>query len=465
MPRPSVADRMLPVIRALLGADPPVGMRFWDGSSLGGDPDRAPVTIVVRSRRAVRRLLWAPDELGLARGYVSGDIDIEGDIYGALHLRDLAADHDEGLRLGFDARGLWLLVRTAAALGAIGPPPRPPAEEIRLGGSRHSRTRDAGAIRSHYDVGDDFYRLVLGPSMTYSCAYWDDGIATLDDAQEAKYEHICRKLALRPGMRLLDVGCGWGGMVLHAARHHGVEAVGITLSRNQRELASKRVAAAGLTDRVEIRLQDYRDLRVEQFDAISSIGMFEHVGEARLREYASILFRALKPEGRLLNHGISRPAGPAALTPRSFIDRYVFPDGELHEVGRVISMLQEVGFEVRDAESLREHYARTLQAWVDNLEAAWDEAVAVAGARACTGLAPLHGRLRRELRGRAHDDPPGPRRPAGTPGTQRDRGDAPVVVRDAARRDPSPQPPGLRRARRGRRRELKGAHGGRRPEW
>ena len=376
----TVAERTQPLINALLGGEPTVAMRFWDGSTVGCPPEQATATVVVRSRRAVRRLLWAPDELGLARAYVAGDIDIEGDVYGVLDLRRLLADDDEGLRLGFDAHGLVLLVRTAAALGALGPPPRPPAQEVRLRGTRHSRARDEGAIRSHYDVGNDFYRLVLGPTMTYSCAYWDDGITTLDAAQEAKYEHICRKLALRPGLRLLDVGCGWGGMVLHAARRHGVDAVGITVSEAQHDLASKRVAAGGLGDRVEIRLQDYRDLGDEQFDAVSSIGMFEHVGEARLRDYASILFGVLRPEGRLLNHGISRPAGPAQPRRRSFIDRYVFPDGELFEVGQVVSVLQEVGFEVRDAESLREHYARTLRAWVANLEANWDEAVASAGA-------------------------------------------------------------------------------------
>jgi cyclopropane-fatty-acyl-phospholipid synthase len=271
------------------------------------------------------------------------------------------------------------LALAAFELGAIGAPPPPPPEEIRLRGRLHSPGRDAAAIRHHYDVSNDFYRLVLGPTLTYSCAYWDDDVHDLDGAQEAKYEHICRKLALRPGMRFLDVGCGWGGMVSHAARQHGVQAVGITLSPAQCELARARVRGAGLEDRVEIRLQDYRELRGETFDAISSIGMFEHVGEARLREYSKILFSLLRPEGRLLNHGISRPAGPSPLSNRGFINRYVFPDGELHEVGRVVSVLQESGFEVRDVESLREHYARTLRCWVANLEERWDEAVTLVG--------------------------------------------------------------------------------------
>lgn len=377
--RPSVADRMLPVVRALLGGEPAIALRFWDGSTLGRDPDLAPSTIVVRSREALRRMLWAPGELGLARAYVTGDIEIEGDVYGVLDVRSILAGHDEGVRLGLDRRGMVVLAKTAAALGALGRPPARPPEEINLRGGRHSRHRDQGAVRSHYDVGNDFYRIILGPTMTYSCAYWEDGVTSLDDAQEAKYEHICRKLGLRPGMRLLDVGCGWGGMVLHAAREFGVDAVGITLSAAQHELATRRVEAAGLSKRIEIRIQDYRDLSDERFDAISSIGMFEHVGEAKLREYASTLFGVLEPGGRILNHGISRPAGPSRLEPRSFMNRYVFPDGELHEVGRVVSVLQEVGFEVRDVESLREHYAATLRAWVANLEDNWDEAVAAVG--------------------------------------------------------------------------------------
>jgi len=223
---------------------------------------------------------------------------------------------------------------------------------------------------------------VLGPSLTYSCAVWHDPDDTLEAAQANKYELICRKLDLRPGMRLLDVGCGWGGMVMHAAQNHGVQAVGITISRQQAELAEKRVAEAGLSDQVQIRVQDYREVADGPYDGISSIGMFEHVGEARLAEYFECLRRLVRPEGRLLNHGISRPArGEKARLPRrSFINRYVFPDGELHEVGRVISITQDAGFEVRHVESLREHYALTLRRWVANLEAHWDEAVSEVGA-------------------------------------------------------------------------------------
>jgi cyclopropane-fatty-acyl-phospholipid synthase len=258
----------------------------------------------------------------------------------------------------------------------------PPDEEVRLRGRRHSKARDAAAISHHYDVSNTFYRLVLGPSLTYSCAVWHDPDDTLEAAQANKYELICRKLDLKPGMRLLDVGCGWGGMVMHAAKHHGVNAVGVTISRQQAELAEKRVAEAGLSDQVQIRVQDYRDVGDGPYDGISSIGMFEHVGEARLAEYFECLRHLARPEGRLLNHGISRPARneKARLPRRSFINRYVFPDGELHEVGRVISITQDAGFEVRHVESLREHYALTLRQWVANLEEHWDEAVAEVGA-------------------------------------------------------------------------------------
>jgi cyclopropane-fatty-acyl-phospholipid synthase len=237
-------------------------------------------------------------------------------------------------------------------------------------------------VAHHYDVGNEFYRLVLGPTMTYSCAYFETEDTPLDTAQAAKYELICRKLGLQPGMRLLDVGCGWGGMAMHAAQRHGVSAVGVTLSRAQQELAARRVADAGLEDRIEIRYQDYRDIDDGPYDAISSIGMFEHVGLDGLEEYLARLFTLLRPGGRLLNHAISRPAGEGGrprFDPNSFIERYVFPDGELLEVGTVVSAMQQHGFEVRDVESLREHYARTLRHWVANLEGSWDQAVALAG--------------------------------------------------------------------------------------
>lgn len=247
------------------------------------------------------------------------------------------------------------------------------------GGGRHTRRRDKRAISHHYDVGNDFYELVLGPSMVYSCAYWasEGPEATLEDAQRDKLDLIARKLNLREGDRLLDVGCGWGSMALHAAREYGARVVGITLSREQAAYARKRIAEEGLTDRVEIRVQDYRDVADGPYDAISSIGMAEHVGAVRYREYADILYGLLKPGGRLLNHQISRRPEPdeEAYEVDAFIDAYVFPDGELAPMGRTLSTLEDAGFEVRDVEAIREHYALTLRRWVANLERDWDRAV------------------------------------------------------------------------------------------
>jgi cyclopropane-fatty-acyl-phospholipid synthase len=357
----------------VLGGGLPIAVEAYDGSRSG--PVNAPATIVIRSPDALRRIVTAPGELGLARAYVSGDLELQGSIWALLELRDRIPD------VQLEPKMMLRLVHELGGWREVRPLP-PPDEEVRLRGRRHSKARDAAAIGHHYDVSNAFYRLVLGPSLTYSCAVWHDPDDTLEAAQANKYELICRKLDLRPGMRLLDVGCGWGGMVMHAAQNHGVQAVGITISRQQAELAEKRVAEAGLSDQVQIRVQDYREVADGPYDGISSIGMFEHVGEARLAEYFQCLRRLLRPEGRLLNHGISRPARTekARLPRRSFINRYVFPDGELHEVGRVISITQDAGFEVRHVESLREHYALTLRRWVANLEAHWDEAVAEVGA-------------------------------------------------------------------------------------
>jgi cyclopropane-fatty-acyl-phospholipid synthase len=367
MPRASGAAAL---IEQLLGRDLPIAVEVYDGSRLG--PADAPATIVLRSPDALRRLLYAPGELGFGRAYVAGELDVEGDVYAALSLRDRLPS----VKLG---PSTWATVARLVGPSGLRPLPAPP-EEARLHGRRHSKGRDAAAIAHHYDVSNDFYRLVLGPSMTYSCAVWPDANATLEDAQAAKHELVAQKLALQPGMRLLDVGCGWGGMVLHAAATHDVHAVGVTLSVRQAELAAKRAAEMGLSDRVEIRVQDYRDVDDGPYDAISSIGMFEHVGLSQLRVYFDRMHALLRPQGRFVNHAIARPPSPRPrFARRSFIDRYVFPDGELHEVGTVVSAMQAAGFEVRHLESLREHYARTLRAWVGNLEGAWDEAVGHAG--------------------------------------------------------------------------------------
>ena len=369
-----VATRLQPVLRQLVGTDIPLRIRAWDGSESGPD---GPM-LVLRDPLALRRLIWSPNQVGLARAFVAGELDIEGDLaagLGAIRRMVEAA----GSAVRSDLIGRLGMVRVAMGLGAVGLPPAPPVEEVRkLPGRRHSRTRDAAAISHHYDVGNEFYRHLLGPSMVYSCAYWvrpDDPTYTLEDAQRDKCELICRKLALKPGDRLLDVGCGWGSLVIHAAREYGVHAVGITLSQQQAELARERVAAEGLTDLVTIRVQDYREVDDEPYDAISSIGMAEHVGSVRYAEYAADLFRMLRPGGRMLNHQITRRPGPANRNERTFIQAYVFPDGELLPIGSVITKLEEAGFEVRDDESLREHYGHTLRRWVANLDAGWDDCV------------------------------------------------------------------------------------------
>lgn len=371
--RTDVAARLQPVLRHLLGSELPLRIRAWDGSEFGPD---GPL-VVLRHPRALRRLLWSPNEVGLARAFVAGELDIDGDLFTGLRaIRRLVEAAGTAIRA--DLRGRVGMARVAMGLGAVGLPPRPPAEEVRrLPGRRHSRDRDAAAISHHYDVGNDFYGHVLGPSMVYSCAYWTGDGGTLEDAQRDKCELVCRKLGLTAGTRLLDVGCGWGSLVIHAAREYGARSVGITLSEQQATLARERVAAAGVADLVEIRVQDYREVADEPYDAIASIGMAEHVGKEQYADYAAELFALLRPGGRLLNHQITRRPGPVIPHERTFIQAYVFPDGELQPVGGVVARLEEAGFEVRDDESLREHYSRTLRAWVANLDEHWDECVAL----------------------------------------------------------------------------------------
>lgn len=378
------AGSLWPLVEAALGTDVPVRIECWDGSSKG--PADAAAVARFTSRRGLRRLLWAPNELGFARAYVSGDIEVEGDLLDLLTRLDALADPERGPGVHIGPRTTAAVARAVVRLGALGPRPRPPVEEARLTGRRHTPGRDARAISHHYDVGNDFYALVLGPSMVYSCAYFEQAPSTrytLEDAQRAKLDLVARKLGLIEGMRVLDVGCGWGSFAIHAARTYGVRAVGITLSEEQASFAREAVAAAGLADRVEIRVQDYRDVPDGPYDAIASIGMAEHVGLDRLGEYAAHLYAALGPGGRLLNHAISRRPGPTG-DPKgdrtSFIARYVFPDGELHPLATMVDQLEAAGFEVRDVESLREHYTDTLRAWVANLERDWDHAVRLSSA-------------------------------------------------------------------------------------
>ncbi|MFE4174695.1 class I SAM-dependent methyltransferase [Streptomyces sp. NPDC056909] len=374
------ALRLTTLAEEMLGVPLPVRIRAWDGSESG--PPGAP-TLIIRNRRALRRLLWKPGEMGLARAWVAGEIDVDGDLYAVLDrlagfIWERGADAKDPVHLVRDPR---MRAAAAAFLRIAGPwpPPAPPAEEVRRRyGALHTKRRDKEAISHHYDVGNDFYGLVLGPSMVYSCAYWEgDAGFSLEDAQRDKLDLICRKLALKEGERLLDVGCGWGSMAIHAAREYGARVTGVTLSREQATYARKRIAEEGLADRIEIRVQDYRDVRDGPYDAISSIGMAEHVGTVRYREYADDLYALLKPGGRLLNHQIARrpERDESQYHIDPFIDAYVFPDGELAPLGRTVATLEEAGFEARDVESIREHYALTLRRWVANLEKHWDEAV------------------------------------------------------------------------------------------
>ena len=372
MSRKPAAALVSGLATALIGVPLPLGLRCWDGSETPGPPDSP--TLVVRSPKALRRIVYAADELGLARAYVSGELDIEGDLYAVLRFPDTLAERP---RLEMDRRALRPLLADLVRTGVLGWPVRPPAEEARLRGLRHSLRRDSAAISHHYDVGNDFYSLLLGPSLVYSCAYFEAPSTTLEAAQRAKLDLVCRKLGLRPGMRLLDVGCGWGSLVLHAAAAYGVQAVGVTISVEQADVARRRVKEAGLDDRVEIRVQDYRDVTDGPYDAVASVGMAEHVGRAQLAVYAAGLHALLAPGGRLLNHAIARgpDARPDEGGSRSFLTRYVFPDGELQPLEEHVGVLERAGFEVRDVEGLREHYALTCRAWVGNLEKRWEEAV------------------------------------------------------------------------------------------
>jgi cyclopropane-fatty-acyl-phospholipid synthase len=374
----SVATAVQPVVERIDRRAPGArdfGVRFWDGSALpapGGAHDA--LTLVIRGPEALEYALRQPNELGLGRAWVSAALDLDGDLERGLALRE----RFRGLRLSVTDRLTALYA--AARLGAIHlRSPAIPASEARVGGGRrHSLRRDRAAVRHHYDVSNAFYRLVLGPTMVYSCAYFASPEDTLDGAQERKLELICRKLRLRAGERLLDVGCGWGSLVLHAARDHGVRAVGVTLSEPQAELARERIRAAGLADRCEIRVADYREVEDGPYDKVASVGMYEHVGRSRLSDYVGRIKRLLRPGGLFLNHGIVR-AERRPWGRHSFIARYVFPDGELQPVGAVVDAMERNGLEVRDDESLREHYALTLRRWVANLAANREGAIAEGG--------------------------------------------------------------------------------------
>lgn len=359
--------------------EPPVRFIAYDGSSFGTAD--APITLELKTERGLRYLATAPGDLGLARAYISGDLVLHGahpgDPYQAL------------VQLGS-----WRLRRptakeAASFLTEMGwrnlLPPQPPAQESlprwrrTLEGLRHSRTRDANAIGKHYDVSNAFYEKVLGPSMAYTCAVFPKPDASLEEAQEEKFDLVARKLGLERGMRLLDIGCGWGGMARHAAKHYGVQVVGVTLSAEQAQWGAAAAEREGLSDQVQILHSDYRDAPGLDYDAVSSIGLLEHVGVGNYPSYFGFVRDKLRDGGRLLNHCITRPDNKQNPLPGQFIDRYVFPDGELTGSGRIITEAQDAGLEVRHEENLREHYALTLAHWCANLERNWDECVADVG--------------------------------------------------------------------------------------
>jgi cyclopropane-fatty-acyl-phospholipid synthase len=348
----------------------PFTVEFWDGTRLAASNGDGP-TFYVRSPSAAAHALRAPGQLGLGRAYVSGAIEVD-DIDAVIELLD--SWQPPALEGGDKAR---LLLAAAQAAG-LNRPPKRPAAELRPSGTRHSKERDAEAVRHHYDVSNEFFSLFLDDSMTYSCAVFSRGAETLEAAQEEKLEMVARKLALKEGDRVLDVGCGWGSFPLWAATRHGASVVGITLSPPQAERARERAEAAGVGDRVEIRVMDYRDLVGERFDAIASIGMVEHVGEAQIDVYARTLSALLEPGGRLLNHGIARlrhsdpEAGP-------FSERYVFPDAEPLHLSRVLLALERAGFVTRHVEEFGDDYAETLRHWAQRLDQSLDDAVRLAG--------------------------------------------------------------------------------------
>ncbi|MFJ9567658.1 class I SAM-dependent methyltransferase [Streptomyces fuscichromogenes] len=374
--RPGAAHLLTALVEDALGGPLPLRLRAWDGSEAG--PADAPV-VVVRSRRGLRRLLWQPGELGLAQAYVTGELDVEGDL--AEGLRTMwAAQRERGLRPArLTSAGRARALVTAVRLGAVGPRPAVPASQARLRGGPHSRARDRAAISHHYDLSNDFYALLLDETMAYSCGYWaDDGPGfTAVDAQRAKLELICRKLALEPGARLLDIGCGWGSLTLHAAERHGALVTAVTLAREQAAYVREQVRERGLGERVEVICQDYRDIEGGGYDAVATVEMGEHVGDAGYPAFAAALHRLVGARGRVLVQQMSR--GPGAPGGGPFIEAYIAPDMHMRPLGETVVLLEEAGLEVRHTESLREHYARTVAAWHRTLEERWQSFAGLVG--------------------------------------------------------------------------------------
>ena len=366
------------IVEIVTGGDMPLRFTAYDGSAAG--PEDSPYGLHLASPKGATYIATAPGDLGMARAYISGDLQAKGvhpgNPYGLLaSLGDLHFERPPARILAQIARSLG-----TELLKPIAPPPQEHLPRWRriAEGLRHSKSRDAEVIHHHYDVSNKFYEYVLGPSMTYTCAVFESENQSLEDAQENKYRLVFEKLRLKPGDRLLDIGCGWGGMVRYAARR-GVKALGVTLSKEQAEWAQKAIVEEGLSDLAEVRHSDYRDVPEEGFDAISSIGLTEHIGVANYPAYFRFLHGKLRVGGLLLNHCITRPTNNTRAKAGGFIDRYVFPDGELTGSGRIITEAQNIGFEVMHEENLREHYALTLKGWCEYLEKHWEACVAEVG--------------------------------------------------------------------------------------
>lgn len=378
------AQRLSPLLQELLGSPLPVRLRAWDGSETdpGDSAEDAPV-LVLRSRRALRRLLWQPGELGLAEAYITGDLDVEGDLADGLRTiwRTVRAGALRPPRTGPRARARAL--RVLLGLGAAGLRPPAPALRARPSGRLHSRARDRAAVSHHYDFSNDFYALLLDESMAYSCGYWrrpEDPSYSLADAQHDKFELVCRKLDLHPGARLLDVGCGWGSLTLHAARRYKAHVTAVTLAREQAAAVTRRVREEGLEELVDVQLKDYRDIEADSYDAVCSLEMGEHVGDAEYPAFAASLRERLRPRGRLLVQQMSR--GRDAPGGGAFIETYIAPDMHMRPLGRTISLLEGAGLEIRGAESLREDYVRTIAAWRSTLHRQRSEVTELIGEEA-----------------------------------------------------------------------------------
>ena len=372
-----VAHELADVVTPLFGGTLPIRLRAWDGSEAG--PADAP-TVVIRDAAALRRLVFRPGELGLAQAYVTGEVDVEGDLLDGFR-RVWQSVRENGASPRLNAATVLAGLRTAKGLGAFGRPPAPPSSQARLRGRLHSLTRDRDAISHHYDLSNDFYALILDPHMAYSCAYFtsDDPGYTVEDAQRDKLDLVCRKLGLdraEPGHRHLDIGCGWGSLSLYAAETYGVQVVGVTIAAEQKAFIDARIAERGLQDLVEIRLQDYRDVPDGPYDTVSSIEMGEHVGQRNYPVYTGQIHRLLTPGGRALIQQMSRTTRPGG---GPFIEAFIAPDMHMRPVGETVALIEQAGLEVRDVHALREHYVWTVDAWYATFEANWDTVVAMVG--------------------------------------------------------------------------------------